>query len=239
MNSMVPVYLLLSLWPSMALAELHNRGGGLVYDDVLNVTWLQDANYAMTLGFDPDGGLSWQEAMDWAASLSYHDGVRGVTYTDWRLPKVDPVNGVFYNSLVMYDGSSDAGWNITSPVSEMSYMYYVNLGNPPLYTPQGSAGCYVGGETTCLENTGPFLNLLPRYYWAETEYVHDTNQAYAFIMTYGMQGAGLKGNQHFAWAVRDGDVAPIPEPASYALMLSGLALIGFLSRSKRNGAKGG
>jgi hypothetical protein len=23
-----------------------NRGGGLVYDDVLNVTWRQDANYA-------------------------------------------------------------------------------------------------------------------------------------------------------------------------------------------------
>ena len=26
-------------------AELHDRGGGLIYDDVLDVTWLQDANY--------------------------------------------------------------------------------------------------------------------------------------------------------------------------------------------------
>lgn len=28
-----------------AQAALYDRGGGLVYDDVLNVTWLQDANY--------------------------------------------------------------------------------------------------------------------------------------------------------------------------------------------------
>jgi len=27
-------------------AELYDRGNGLIYDDVLNVTWLQDANYA-------------------------------------------------------------------------------------------------------------------------------------------------------------------------------------------------
>ena len=39
-----------------AQAALHDRGGGLVYDDVLNVTWLQDANYAQTSGYDADGG---------------------------------------------------------------------------------------------------------------------------------------------------------------------------------------
>ena len=28
-------------------AALIDRGGGLIYDDVLNITWLQDAGYAL------------------------------------------------------------------------------------------------------------------------------------------------------------------------------------------------
>ena len=35
-----------------ANGELINRGGGLIYDTDLDVTWLQDANYAMTSGYD-------------------------------------------------------------------------------------------------------------------------------------------------------------------------------------------
>lgn len=31
-----------------AQAALHDRGGGLIYDDAQNITWLQDANYAKT-----------------------------------------------------------------------------------------------------------------------------------------------------------------------------------------------
>jgi len=27
----------------------------MIYDDVLNITWLQDADYAQTSGYDPDG----------------------------------------------------------------------------------------------------------------------------------------------------------------------------------------
>ncbi|HED39985.1 MAG TPA: hypothetical protein ENJ13_06100 [Chromatiales bacterium] len=33
---------------STAQATLFNRGGGMIYDDVLDITWLQDANYAVT-----------------------------------------------------------------------------------------------------------------------------------------------------------------------------------------------
>ena len=40
------VSLLLSqFFVSPALAALIDRGGGLIYDTVLDVTWLQDANY--------------------------------------------------------------------------------------------------------------------------------------------------------------------------------------------------
>ena len=56
-----------------ANAALFDRGGGLIYDDVLNVTWLQDANYAQTSGYDADGGMTWGNAVAWVSDLSYYD----------------------------------------------------------------------------------------------------------------------------------------------------------------------
>jgi phage terminase large subunit-like protein len=44
----------------------------------------------------------------------------------------------------------------------------------------------------------------------------------------------IRGNQFHAWAVRSGDVAaPIPEPETYAMLLAGLGLLGFMARRKR------
>jgi hypothetical protein len=75
-------------WGSSALssAALLDRGGGLIYDDVLNVTWLQDANYLATAGLHPTGEVSWFDAMAFADALEYVDTVRDVTWDDWRLP---------------------------------------------------------------------------------------------------------------------------------------------------------
>jgi hypothetical protein len=63
--------LILALLAGVALsgaaqAALHDRGGGLIYDDVLKVTWLQDANYAKTSGYDADGKMTWVNAVAWA-----------------------------------------------------------------------------------------------------------------------------------------------------------------------------
>jgi hypothetical protein len=62
---------------SIANAALWDRGGGLIYDDELQITWLQDANYAKTAGYDGDGLMSWGEATTWAANPSYFDVVNG------------------------------------------------------------------------------------------------------------------------------------------------------------------
>ena len=69
---------------SNANAALATRLGGLaVYDTDLNITWLADADYAKTSGYDADGLLSWPDAKAWAAGLS----IEGVT--GWRLPTAD------------------------------------------------------------------------------------------------------------------------------------------------------
>src|SRR5262245_31589516 len=104
----------LSVSPSRA--DLIDRGGGLIYDTVLNVTWLQDANYANTTGVAPWGGsMPWLDAMNFVAGLEYYDSERGVTWDDWRLPTT-------------INAPTSAGWDTTGQSSELAFMYYVNLG---------------------------------------------------------------------------------------------------------------
>jgi hypothetical protein len=45
----------------LANAALHDRGNGMIYDSDQDITWLQDANYAMTSGHDDDGRLNWTQ----------------------------------------------------------------------------------------------------------------------------------------------------------------------------------
>ncbi len=59
---------------------LIDRGFGLLYDVERNITWLQDANHARTIGRTADGQMTWNGATAWVTGLSY----RGIT--GWRLP---------------------------------------------------------------------------------------------------------------------------------------------------------
>lgn len=85
-----------------AQAALVDRGGGLIYDTDLNITWMANANV--------NGAMTWDNAMTWASNLSYYDSVRNVTYTDWRLPTSDTCSG----------------YNCTG--SEMGHLFYTELG---------------------------------------------------------------------------------------------------------------
>lgn len=235
-----------------AQAALFDRGSGLIYDDVLNVTWLQDANYAKTLGqgYGGEGGFSWSEANTWAADLVYHDSVRNVDYSDWRLPSNAPVNGSTWNMNPSVNGSTDIGYNITSPQSELAYMFYVNLGNPGVFTPaRMTTGCYATPTDTCLDNTGPFINLdVNAIYWYGTDgpdvldfdgttiLDYDGNTVatrFNFLVATGRQQTQQVAT-FSAWAVRDGDVAAVPEPETYALLLAGLGLTGFVARRRKH-----
>jgi hypothetical protein len=213
----------------VAHAALIDRGGGLLYDDVLNVTWLQDANYAKTSGYDADGMMNWTAANTWASSLNI-SRIAGESLTDWRLAANTPV-GANWNDHFSYDGSTDGGYNITNPNSELSYMYYVNLGLKGYYSPSGAVqpdfGIFRNGTKGGQANAGLVKNLQSYAYWSGTAYApYPADYAWGFNTDYGGQGYSYQGNEFYAWAVRPGDVAAVPEPETYAMLLAGLGLLG-------------
>lgn len=216
LKKVVMIYLC-CITPFLAQASLHDRGNGLIYDDVLNVTWLQDANYAKTSGYDADGQMTWNDAQTWVSGLTYGG------YSDWRLSDVNPVN-----TVLSYDGTSDVGYNITSVNSELAYMFYVNLGNSALYDTAGNPTGGCSTPATCLTNTGLFNNLQSFVYWSGVELASDAAKAWSFNNQEGLQNFDSKGAQFFAWAVRSGDITPVPVPAAIWLFVSGfVGLFGF------------
>ena len=61
-------------------AALHDRGDGFIYDDVLDITWTQNANI--------NGLDTWANQTAWAAGYSQTHSEHG-TISNWRLPSMD------------------------------------------------------------------------------------------------------------------------------------------------------
>jgi hypothetical protein len=193
------------------------------YDPVLDLTWLADANYAQTSGFDADGRLTFNEANAGVALLGLFGG------TDWRLPTVTPVNGSTFDTSYSENGSTDRGYAQTGvgwgAASELGYMYYVHLGNAPF------------GPLT---NTGPFENLLPDFYW--TDRVSGPSFAWNFLFGLGNQrNDGSRSSGYRVWPVHPGDLIgppPAPEPQSVPLpWVAALCLAGVLGLSGVRGRR--
>ncbi len=198
--------------PLAAHASLVDRGGGLIYDTDLNLTWLSDANAAVGSAFDDgtntnDGRMSWVNAVAWSASLNI-GGVSG-----WRLPATaDPDTSC--------SGTGPRGYNCTG--SEMGHLFYTELG---------------GAANSSILNTGNpallslFANIQGEY-WSGTEEVGEPGYAWYFVFTESGQNDAFKTtNFMHGWAVHDGDVAVVPAPG--AAWLLGTGLLGLIARARR------
>ena len=227
--------LVLGAYSLSAQSALIDRGGGLIYDDVLDVTWLQDANYGAGSIYDDlssttDGKMSWDNAVAWAANLSYYDSVRDVAYDNWRLPVLIDIGNDGCN--FSYDGT-DCGFNVDTSTGELAHLFYLTLENLADFDTSGDS--QPGGG---LSNSGPFINIntIGAAYHYGTEYAPDSDLAWHFGFAGGTTSFGSKSSSGFAWAVMDGDVAPAPaslsEPGTLALFGIGLAGLGLARRRK-------
>ncbi|MDH5190707.1 MAG: VPLPA-CTERM sorting domain-containing protein [Gammaproteobacteria bacterium] len=199
-------------------AALISRLGGLAYYDTdANLTWLADANYAQTSGYDVDGLLSWSESNTWVAGLN----INGVT--GWRLP--DTVQPDLSCS-----SQAVASWGYNCTGSEMGNLFHNVLG--------GITNISIA--TTHNANYDLFSNvqtghIQSGYYWSATEYQLNTDNAFIFSFSETYQGTFAKTEGFFAWAVQTGDVGAsiVPIPAAVWLFASGLiGLVGFARRNK-------
>jgi hypothetical protein len=183
-------------------AALIDRGGGLIYDDVLDVTWLQDAGYVSTSGYNSSGRLTWDGAMSFADSTSYYDEVRNTVWDDWRLPST-------------INSPSSYGYDINGLSSELAFMYYVNLGFAPDYTHSPATPNPTG------DKYNPFLNIAYRGFWSET-LTDSPRQAWMLHFHFGSTEITAIDDAQRVWLLRDGDVS-VPEPGTLALLCLGLA----------------
>jgi hypothetical protein len=198
----------IALMMGNAQAALFDRGGGMIYDDALNITWLQDANYAQTSGYDSDGAMNWATAGAWADGLSYGG------YDDWRLP-----------TALHQDGSNLIS-GCCDTKSEMGHMIFNNFGGTLYF------GKLLKPNTA---NLGLFSNLQHYVYWTGTGNTpKGDGYKWTFYVHEGFQVDWIMRNEAYAWAVRDGDIAaPIPEAETYAMMLAGLGVMGGIARRRQ------
>lgn len=107
-----------------AQATLVDRGGGMVYDDVNNVTWLQD-------WFMPGTSMDWYAAQTWAGDLAFggHD--------DWRLPSITEFDTLTTQSgnlwfTPLFQNVASQYWSSTAYTADtdIAWTLYVHFSNP-------------------------------------------------------------------------------------------------------------
>jgi hypothetical protein len=166
-----------------ASATLINRGGGLIYDTDLNITWLQDANYAQTSGYDGDGLMNWSAATTWASNLVYGG------YDDWRLPTTTDTGAP---GAQCTNNGTDCGYNVDPGSSELAHLFFVELGNLSAFDTSGSFRGGSPGVDWGVVHTGPFVNLQSNVYWSGTEYAPYPGDAWLFVTRDGLRASSVR-----------------------------------------------
>jgi hypothetical protein len=222
--------ILLLLTVGSANAALLSRAGGQAYyDDVLNITWLADANAGAGSIYDDgysatDGRMTWASAQAWMGSMNTANYLGTST---WRLPTIIDTGAPGCNWA---NTGTDCGWNVDLSSSEMAHMYYSTLGNLAYCTTGGS--CPQAGWG--LSSTGLFSNLQPDGYWSSTTSVFESTAAWVFGFGTGGQADDDKSALYYAWAVSSGD-ALVPVPAAVWMFGSALGVLGLVRRKVRIG----
>ena len=216
MKRLIFIVFLFPVLSSSAHAGLiiYNYGPGFVYDTVYDITWLMNANYVETTGYDDllygsdtGGRLTWYDAVEWVSNLSIYDAQNNIVFDNFRLPTFD----------------GNYGYHEDGIGSEFAHLYYTELGN---------ILDYIEG----MEKQGPFINIVEQAYWSGVE--HNENKEYAGIFTinWGDHTYNDKSDLRYVWPVMDGNIAEgidlqhIPAPSAVILTGLGAVLVGWLRR---------
>jgi hypothetical protein len=174
-----------------ARAELAaGADGQTVYDSMLNLTWLANANLAATQtfgvsGINRDGSMSWDAAQRWIAAMN---AARYLGSARWSLPETTlPDNGCSQNPK-----TAAFGYGCTA--SQMGHLYYEELG--------GVKGSTI--EITHGAAYTKFTNFQPYLYWSATLWTRVPNSAFSFSFGNGFQGTNVFANDMYVIPITPG-----------------------------------
>ena len=96
--------------------------GGVIHDSLGTHTLSSASDFAA------GGQVSWWGAK---AYMNYLNSINYNGVNSWRLAANNPINGTSWSPFgaATYDGSTDFGYHISSPQSEMAYLYGQELSN--------------------------------------------------------------------------------------------------------------
>ncbi|MEY3787220.1 MAG: hypothetical protein RLZ75_1427 [Pseudomonadota bacterium] len=202
-------------------ATLYDRGYGMIYDDVLNLTWAKDANLFQTQAsrnanlvcdvINFNGGV-----INDTPNI-YDKGIYTLTNADFNT-NTGTMSWWGAQAWVNYlTLGGVTGWSLPStPVkttvkatgyeildSQMGDLYYNVLG--------GVKNSSI--VATHNENYNLFVNIQSYVYWSSSELDENPGNVWHFHTYEGLQDAyAVKYMQFYAWAVHKGDVAFVKGP---------------------------
>ncbi len=186
--------------PNADAALTPSADGMTVYDDVMHVTWLAQANLAGTPGgqfgvgnINMDGSMNYATAVMWVAALNAFNGGAGyLGHNNWTLPTT-PLN--------------DSTCTLTGPNGNFGYPC-TNSAMGSLYS--SLAFQFPDTAVPIPANTvGPFSNFQPYLYWSDTTNGRGTNSNgyFTFSFNSGWQGGNLDAFYMYALPMIPGQVS--------------------------------
>jgi len=185
--------------PPAADADLVPSADGMtVYDTVMHVTWLADANFAAkqtfnTAGINTSGSMNYAAAVTWVAAMNAYNGGAGyMGHNNWTLPTTQ---------------LNDATCSLTGPNGSFG----VGCTNSAMGSLYAALGFQFPDTTVPIpaNTVGPFINFQPYLYWSGTTNGRGTDSGgyYTFSFNNGWQGGNLNAFYMYALPMIPGQVA--------------------------------
>jgi len=188
-------------------ALIRSADGQTVYDTILHVRWLANANLAATNHFGvaniaPDGAMDYATAQAWVAAMN---AAHYLGYANWQLPATPTID-----ATCRATGPNGNSFGYGCSASAMASLYYQSFGdqypNTAVAIPSSP--------------TGPFTNIQPYLYWS-SDAPPDAKQGWhTFSFNTGFHGANVDNHYMYVLPMIKGKLAGAPATNGNGLQVS-------------------